>query len=90
MKLIVPTYAIRLKPHYLSGRKTYGRYHFQNTAKRNKTICKIIIADGRGWKYKNSASMQMKRRRERWERRNIDNVPRGQMCKTCLGAMEAE
>ena len=82
-----PEYAVRLIPHDKSGREQYGRYHFQNPNRRNKTMCGIVIASGRGHKMTNPSYSKLAQRRERWERKALGEVPDRQMCGVCLGAM---
>jgi hypothetical protein len=90
MRLIVPKYAVRMIPHKMSRREVYGRFHFQNPHRMNKTMCKIVIASGRGHKYTNPGYSKIAQRRERWERKEIIDVPYKKMCGICLGAMLAE
>ena len=90
MKLILPTFALRMVPNSLSGRERPGRYHFQKLDRKNKTVCGIIIADWRGDLHTNKAYARQVKMRERWQRKNINDVPAGQMCGTCLGAIKAE
>jgi hypothetical protein len=87
--LLVPHYAIRQKPGM--RRKSYSQWHFQNPDKMNKTVCGIIIADGRGWKRRLSPSKLSYAYRQRWEKRDVSDI-RGKksFCKVCLGAMVVE
>ena len=90
VKLIPPEFAVRMIPHPMSKRKKYGRWHFQNQDKKNKTACGIIIASWRGDISTNKAWAKAAARRERWERKSISKIKARQMCKVCLGAFRAE
>jgi len=83
-KLVTPDYAIRQKPGM--RRKSYSAWHFQDPNKMNKTICGIIVADGRGWKKRIKPTKLSYAYRQRWQKKYLVNI-RGGFCKLCLGAM---
>ena len=85
MKLQTPQKAVRLIPG--KYRKTYSPWHLQRITRMNKTVCGIIIASGRGWKYRNDAFFQRLRDMDKWEGKRISEITKGKFCAGCLGAM---
>jgi hypothetical protein len=82
--LVLPGWAVKMiapKP----GHRLSASAHFQNPARMNKTICGIIIADGRGWKMRNAP--RGRARRALWQRIELASVSNSQLCATCLGAL---
>ena len=90
MILSLPNFALRMIPHPKSGREFPSPYHFQNPRVKNRTACGKPIASWRGDIHTNKAWGRMAAKRERWERTEIINVPNGQMCGVCLGAMTVD
>ncbi len=65
-------------------------WHLQRPTKKNKTICGIVIASGRGHKYRNEAHYEILRKNKIiWRRSNIDEIKAGRFCETCLGPLIA-
>lgn len=89
MKLLTPKKAIRMIP--ANGRENYSPWHLQKPTKMNKTICGIIIASGRGYKYRSKAFWTYYRKAKKfWEGKKISAIKKGAFCKTCLGVLTLE
>jgi len=80
-RLEAPKMALRIKATHV--------WHFQKPNNKNRTVCGIIIAKGRGYKYRNEAYYKYLRKSKAiWEVKKIKDIKNTKsFCLTCLGPM---